>query len=82
MSNRNYLAEPIIVSDPVIRSSDLLASTWDKATANSGGPPYPGAMLQDNEDGEIRWTAILGQHLYLDDGSTYITLDSGALLLT
>jgi hypothetical protein len=70
-----YLAEERNDADPVIRSSDLLSASSSAVSERSGGPPYPGAILQDDEDGEFVWSQVLGYYRLFEDGTKRYTED-------
>ena len=65
---KTYLPEPKNFADPVIRRLSLLSETSRLVSERSGGPPYPGAPLVDDQDGQFVWAQIAGHYLYSNAG--------------
>ena len=80
MSLTPFVPEYVDVTNPVVRVSDLLAALSTQASERSGGPPEPGAILQDDEDGQLVWSMIAGEYL-LDEDSVLLTDEDNVQLI-
>jgi hypothetical protein len=65
----------------LVRVSDLLAELSSARSARSGGPPYPGAIGQDDGNGQEVWSQVNGYYMAFEDGSFQLT-ESGDVLIT
>jgi hypothetical protein len=65
----------------LVRVSDLLPALSAQASARSGGPPFAGAVLQDDNDGQLVWSQITGFYL-LGESGEQLTSESGEVLIS
>lgn len=75
MSLVPFVPEYVDTGNPVVRETNLLAIIHTRTSINSGGPPAPGALPQDDTLGSFVWTALAGAFLLLESDSGVLTED-------
>lgn len=63
-----------------LQRADLLSALSTQLTARSGGPPSPGSTVQDDEDGQLIWSQLLGEYLYTETDEQLVTENNEVLI--